>query len=80
MTKILKKSEEKLCNKFYTNKFLNHHGLNGKFHVLIVSRRDWCEESHPGHPGETREAAMGVWSSALEGAEDSIALNMFYMI
>ena len=42
------------------------HGLNGlisKFPFLIISRRDRCEEKHPGHPGGTTEAAvgMGVW-------------------
>ena len=39
------------------------HGLIGKFPILIVSRRYRCEESHPGHPGETTEAA--VWVSLL---------------
>ena len=43
----------------------NGPGLNGliaKIPNLIVSRRDRFEERHPGHPGGTTEAAVGVWS------------------
>ena len=46
-----------------TRERLNRHGLNGligKFPNLIVSRRDRCEERHPGHPGGTTEAAVRV--------------------
>ena len=41
----------------------NRHGLNGligKFPNLIFSRRDRCEERHPGYPAGTTEAAVGV--------------------
>ena len=37
-------------------------GLIGKFPILIVSRRGRCEERHPGQPGGTTKAAVGVWS------------------
>ena len=37
-------------------------GLMGKFPIWIVSRRDICEERHPGHPGGIVEAVVGVWS------------------
>ena len=40
-------------------------GLFGKFSNLIISRRDRCEERHPGHPRGSR--CGGV---ELEGAGD----------
>ena len=43
-------------------------GLIGKFTILIVSRRDMCEERYPGHPGGNTEAALG--GLALDGAGD----------
>ena len=70
----------------------NHHCLNGligKISNLIVSRRARCDERHPGHPGGTTEAAVGVWSyraqeTAAEGFYTQLwlhkALDIFYMI
>ena len=71
----------------------NRHGSNGligKLPTMLISRRDGCEERHPGHPGVTTEAIVGVWRQrademSAEGVRYTplglhTALDMFYII